>query len=174
MPQERRFGEFAAATLLQGVGDFSEHQVLANFWLQTLRPDKVGAILLAGQEVAATRNVFGQGQAILLGSFLGMSAMAHRAADTGTDDFIQSLLAEAGVNPDRCGRLLRRRRQLGGEQAWFLVNPSAEDCEEPVDLEGLELYADLTGDSLVHASETGVTLRVPAGNLSCLLLRAQD
>ncbi|MDD9956536.1 MAG: beta-galactosidase [Anaerolineaceae bacterium] len=174
MPQERRYGEFEAATLLQGVGDFSGHQVLANFWLQTLRPEKAEAILLAGKQVAATRNSFGQGQAILLGSFPGMSAMAHRAVDRGTDDFVLSLLADAGVIPDRCGRLLRRRRQLGHEQAWFLVNPAAGNCEELVDLEGLTLYADLTGDSVVQESGAGLTLRVPGGSLSCLLLRAQD
>lgn len=103
-----------------------------------------------------------------------MSALAHRAADPGADDFVLSLLAEAGVTPDRCGNLLRRRRQLDDEQAWFLVNPAAEDCEETVDLEGLQLCADLTGDSVLHESNGRVILRVPAGSLSCLLLRAQD
>ncbi len=174
MPQERRYGEFEAATVLQGVKDFSGARVLANFWLQTLRPERAESILRAGEKVAGTRNAFGAGQTILLGSFLGMSALAHRAADPGTDDFILRLLDGAGVEPDRCGGLLRRRRQLEGEHAWFLVNPAAEDCEEEVALEGLVLIADLTGDAIVQESETSVTVRVPGGSVSCLLLRSQD
>lgn len=174
MPAERRFGEFEPCTMLQGAGEFQGAEVLANFWLQTLRPLTAEPVLLAGERVAATRQRHGEGQAILLGSFLGLSAMAYRSADGDTDEFLQRLLAGAQVAPDRCGRLLRRRRQLGDEQAWFFVNPGADACEETVALEGRRVCADLTGDSMVADDGDRVTLRVPGGSVSCLLLRPQE
>ena len=63
MPQERRFNEFDPCTSLEGTGEFAGAQVLANFWLQTLRPTTAEPILLAGERVAATRQRFGRGQA---------------------------------------------------------------------------------------------------------------
>ncbi len=174
MPPERRFGEFQPCTMLQGAGKFKGSDVLASFWLQTLRPSTAEPILLAGERVAATRQRHGEGQAMLLGSFLGLGAMAYRRADGDTDDFLQRLLAEANVEQDRCGRLLRRRRELNDEHAWFFVNPGAEACEATVALEGLRVYDDLTGDSIVAGDGDRVTLRVPGGNVSCLLLRPQE
>ena len=174
MPPERRFGEFEPCTMLQGAGKFQGSKVLANFWLQTLRPLTAEPLLLAGERVAATRQRHGEGQAILLGSFPGLSAMAYRSADGDTDEFLQRLLADAKVEPDCCGRLLRRRRQLEDEHAWFFVNPGADVCEETVALEGLRVCGDLTGDSIVADNGDRVTLRVPGGNVSCLLLRAQE
>lgn len=174
MPYERRFGEFDPVTVLHGAGEFYGARVLANFWLQTLRPNTATPLLRAGERVAATRQRHGDGQAILLGSFLGMSAMAHRRHDGGADDFLGRLLDDAGVRPDGCGPLLRRRRVLDDEEAWFFINPEAGEIEASVPLEGLRLHADLTGDSVVAAEGESVTVRVPGGNVSCLLLRPQD
>ena len=174
MPAERRFCEFEACTTLQGVGDFEGSQALASFWLQTLRPVTATSILLADDRVAATRQGFGAGEAVLLGSFFGFGAMAYRSHDPGTDPFLRQLLADADVHPDRCGPLLRRRRQLGDEHAWFFVNPRAEICEQEIPLDGLRVCGDLTGDAIVAGTGDTVTLRVPGGNVSCLLLRAQE
>ncbi len=174
MPPERRFNEIEPCTRLEGTGEFAGAQVLANFWLQTLRPTTAEPILLAGERVAATRHCYGRGQALLLGSFLGLGALAHRAADPGTDDFLAQLLCDADVWPDRFGGLLRRRRLLGDEQAWFFVNPDADDCSERVDLEGMQVSADLTGDSLEAESADNITVRVPGGSVSCLLLRPRS
>ena len=121
--------------------------------------------------MAATRHCYGRGQALLLGSFLGLGALAHRAADPGTDDFLAQLLCNADVLPDRCGGLLRRRRLLEEEQAWFFVNPGADACSERVELDGLQVVADLTGDALDAESADNILVSVPGGSVSCLLLR---
>ena len=174
MPQERRFNEFDPCTSLEGTGEFAGAQVLANFWLQTLRPTTAEPILLAGERVVATRQRYGRGQALLLGSFLGLSALAHREADPGTDDFLAQLMRDADVVPDRCGGLLRRRRLREDEQAWFFVNPGAEACHETVNSEGMQVVADLTGDAIEAESTENIMVRVPGGSVSCLLLRPRN
>ena len=83
-------------------------------------------------------------------------------------------MRDADVLPDRCGGLLRRRRLLEDEQAWFFVNPEADACCERVDLGGLRVVADLTGDALEAESADNITVRVPGGSVSCLLLRLRN
>ncbi len=112
------------------------------------------------------RNRFGDGQAILLGTLLGA------AVEAGRDDgkkVLTTLLTQAGVKPDRAGRLLRRRRVLDTLQAWFLFNTSADPVEELVPLEGRTLVADLLGEPADVVGKT-VRVKVPPLDVRCLIL----
>ncbi|MCY3833529.1 MAG: beta-galactosidase [Chloroflexi bacterium] len=170
MPEERRFGEFEAPTVLSGSGQHSSMEIRANFYLQTLLPTTAEPILTCGGEVAGVVNRIGAGHAILIGTFLGFGALAHRASDAGTDGFLAGLLRAAGVEGDCCGRLLRRRRQYRGQEAWFLVNPSARTVEESIPKDGFSGAIDLLGDNLIEESADTITVRVEGANLACVLL----
>ena len=170
MPEERRFGEFDPHTMLDGCGPFAGMQVPANFYKQSLLPTTGEPILRHGNDASGVLNRVGAGQSILLGTYLGFSALAYRAADGDCDRFLGALLATAGVAPDRCGALLRRRRALDDRQAWFFVNPNPEPVTETISCEGFTDVIDLLGDCLVSQSDDDITLCVPGTNLACLLL----
>ena len=174
MPQERRFGEFAPTTRLQGCGDFAGLEVLANFWLQRLLPSTAEPILRDGENAAGVMNRVGAGVSVLIGAFLGFSALAYRDADGDADRFLALLLGRAGVTADRCGALLRRRREWRGTQAWFFINPTDETVTERISMEPCQKASDLLGDSLLGQEGGTLTLRLPPANLACLLLEAQD
>ena len=170
MPEERRFGEFEAPTTLSGGGQFAGMEVRAHFYLQTLLPTTAEPILRRGDEVAGVVNRAGAGRAILIGTFLGFGALAHRASDAGSDDFLAGLLRMAGVEGDCCGRLLRRRREYESQEAWFFINPSARAVEESIGKDGFSGAMDLLGDNLINESADTITVRVEATDLACILL----
>ena len=171
MPEERRFGEFDPPTRLRGSGPFVGLDVLSNGYLQSLEPTSAEPILYAGERVAGVLNKVGSGSSVLIGSFLGFSAMAYRELDSGTDEFLGTLLKNAGVLADRCGSLLRRRREWNGEEAWFLINPQAQTAKESISKDGYFSVVDLLGDNLLEQTEDSLTLQVDGTNLACLLLR---
>ena len=125
-------------------------------------------ILQAGDAVAGVANQCGTGTAILLGTFAGLCATAH--THPASDRFVERLLTTAGVHPDRCGRLLRRRRVLGDREAWFLINPADRDVSETVSLGGFSGARDLLGDALTAPAEGSVTVTVAAAAIRCLVL----
>ena len=170
MPFERRFGEFEQATLLSGVGDFADMAVRANFYLQRLQTTTGNAILMNGDEVVGVTHRLGRGRSALIGTFLGFSALAYRDRDAGTDGFLRALLAQAGVESDRCGLLLRRRRLWQRREAWFFINPTAAPVNETISLEGFSEVIDLLGGCLIEKSADSMTLRVDGANLACVLL----
>ena len=149
MPYERRFGEFDPPTTLRGCGPFAGMNVRSNFYLQSLRPTTGEAILQNGDAVVCVMNQVGAGRSVLLGSFLGFSALAYRHADADTNQFLESLLASAGVEADRCGSLLRRRREYDGKAAWFFTNPLAYTVTETISKAGFSRADDLLGDNLI-------------------------
>ena len=170
MPEERRFGEFEHQTMLSGSGQFTGMKVRANFYLQTLLPTTAEPILTRDGDIAAVVNRAGAGRGILIGSFLGFGALAYRDADGDGDRFLEALLATAGVTPDRCGNLLRRRRVLGDREAWFFINLEAERATETVAVAGCRKAADLLGDCLIDQTDAEMTISVGGTNLACLLL----
>jgi len=170
MPTERRFGEFDPPAVLGGIGEFADLEVRASFYLQRLKPTTGKAILKQGDEVVGVTNRFGAGHGILIGTFLGFSALAYHSADSDTDCFLELVLARAGVKPERCGSLLRRRRVLHDMEAWFFINLSAEPVTETIDVTGFRVAADLLGDCLTENKETDITITVEGTNLACLLL----
>ena len=171
MSAPRRFDEFDAPTLLDGVGSLRGMQARANFWLQTLSPTSGEVILRRGEDVAGVGSAYGAGQAILLGTFFGFGALAHRDADADTDAILLRLLDVAGVKPDRCGPLLRRRREWQGMQAWFFVNPEREAVSVTISKEGFADASDLLGGCVKAQSDDEITVRVAGLDVACILLR---
>ena len=170
MPNERRFGEFDPPTILSGAGEFVGLDLRANFYLQTLRATTAEAILTQGDDIAGVMNRFGAGQSILIGTFLGFSALAHRDFDADTDRFLNDLLSYSGVEGDQCGVLLRRRRVWKDQEAWFFINPTAEPVTETISLEGFTGVVDLLGDCLIAQSADAMNVCVAGTNLACILL----
>ncbi len=170
MPQERRFGEFDPPTVLSGIGKFAGLELRANFYLQGLEPTTGEAILKRGDDVVGVMNRAGAGKAVLLGTFAGFSALAYRKSDADTDALLEALLLRAGVEGDRCGVLLRRRREWQGREAWFFINPTPEPVTETISADGYTQVIDLMGDSLLEVNMKDIRLRVAATNLTCLLL----
>ena len=167
-PQERGWGEFAPATVLEGTETFAGSRLRASFYLQTLTPTSAKPILVAGDEVAGTLNIFGKGNAVLIGTFAGHSALAHRLE--GSEGVFEKILDLAGVKPDRCGDLVRRRRVWKNQEAWFLINPTDHAVTEKLELDGFTLSRDLLGDSVADQDKVSVTVEVPAANVCCLLV----
>ena len=169
-PPERGFGEFSPPTDLTGIGSYAGASLRASFYLQTLEVTTATPILGTGETVAGAINRFGQGTAILLGTFAGMSATAH--TDPAADEFIERLLrTEAGIVPDRVGRLLVRRRVHGDREAWFLINPCNEAVTEtiPTATSGFASVRDLL-DAAPLGGEGAVELTVEAAGIRCLVL----
>lgn len=165
-PEERGYGEFAPPTVLEGAGELAGTSLRASFYLQTLTPTTATPILMAGNDIAGTANSYGKGRAILLGTFAGHSALAHRG-DRASELFAR-LFERAGVQPDRCGRLLRRRRLFGTKQAWFLINPTEHEVVEKVETAGFRDVRDLLGDSVIARDADSVTVKLPPASLCCL------
>ena len=170
MPYERRYREFDPPTTLTGSGPFTDMSVRANFYLQTLLQTTAEVILTRGDDAVGLMNKVGAGYSILLGSFFGFSALAYRDADGDGDRFLEALLASAGVAPDRCGSLLRRRRVLDDQEAWFYINPTPHAVTETVSISGFSQVSDLLGDSLVSQTGNDIAVHAPGTNLACLLL----
>ena len=97
--------------------------------------------------------------------------MAYRELDSGTDEFLGTLLKNAGVLADCCGSLLRRRREWNGEEAWFLINPQTQAVKESISKDGFSNVVDLLGGNLLEQTADSLTVQVDGSNLACLLLR---
>jgi len=167
-PPERGYGEYAPPTVLEGAGGDDGRGLRASFYLQTLTPTTGQTILRAGEAVSGVRNRAGHGTAVLIGTFAGMCATAHIHVEG--DAFVEELLGEAGVRPDRTGRLLRRRRVLDDREAWFLINPTDAAVTESVDLEGFAAAHSLLDDGSPEAADGSVTVTVEPLDVACLLL----
>ena len=165
---ERGFGAQLPPTVLDGAGPLSGTRIRASFYVQTLEPTGSEPVLTSAGAVCGVRSAVGAGQAVLVGTFAGHSATAHTL--DGESVFFEKLLSLARVQPDACGRLLRRRRVLGDRQAWFLINPCEEAVTETVGLEGFASAVDLLGEPMAPAGAGAVRISVPAGEIRCLVL----
>lgn len=167
-PHERGYGEFAPPTILNGIAPFADTSLRASFYLQTLTPTTGQAILQHDGEITGIVNSVGSGKAVLLGTFAGICSTAHRHPES--DRFMERLFSEAGVQPEKIGPLLRRRRVLGSQEAWFLINPTPTEVTQEIDLVGFTHARELLGASLAIQPGHAVTVTIPAINIACLLL----
>ena len=167
-PTERGFGEFADEAVLTGAGAYADYQLRASFYLQTLTPRGAESILTVGDAVAGVMNRFGQGTAVLLGTFAGIGATAH--TDSDGDAFFERLLRqEASVEPDRCGRLLRRRRVFDDREAWFLINPTDQEVTEAVPVDNLTGIRDLFDEPIIVSDQGTMQVTVQPAGIRCLV-----
>lgn len=81
------------------------------------------------------------------------------------------LVKEAGVLPERCGRLLRRRRVWKDQEAWFLINPLDREIEERVEVEGFRRVEDLLEGKSLPIEGKAVPIALQAFGICCLVLR---
>jgi beta-galactosidase len=171
-PAPRGAGEILPATVCTGAGELAGHSLRASLYLQKLLPTTGEVILRAGEDVVGVANSYGTGRAILIGTYAGLSATSHIHPES--DQLIERVLTAAGVQPDRVGPLLRRRRVLYGQQAWFLINPTNTEVEQAIPLEEFAFLRDLLDDAVTERRTDSVTVRVPARGLCCLVVERAD
>jgi beta-galactosidase len=152
---------------LMGAGDFAQNRVFPAFYLQTLTLSTAQPLLMYGDQVAGSVHSFGQGKAYLVGTLLGHAGPAYN--DWRNGDFLAAALNRAGVVGDRAGSLLRRRRILGNNAAWFFFNLTEQEVEESVPMEGYKSANDLLGEEL-PAGAGVFRLKVAPMDIRCIVL----
>jgi hypothetical protein len=165
--EEISYGDSEPYRDLAGAGEFIRHKIMPAYYLQTLTPKTSAPILLDQTEVAGCVNRYGQGQAYLIGTLLGHATLSYN--DHGNEKFLGQILALAGVRPDVVGKLKRRRRVLGNQEAWFLFNVTEAAVEEELSMEGLHSVSDLLAED-IRTSAGKATVRVPSMEIRCLVL----
>ena len=151
---------------LTGVNQFAHLAVDSSAYLQTLTPTTASSILKSNDEVVGTQNQSGKGQAILLGTVFGLPVTQDQPAN---QLFLKAALKNAGVEAERHGKLLKRRREWEGKAAWFLFNPTRERVEETVPIGNFTTADSLLGSALPISSGS-VRVTVEPLDIFCLLL----
>jgi len=167
-PEDRFWGEYIKATMLNGVGLLAGHGLRANVYLETFALDDAQPILLHEDAPAGVARNVGKGAAYLIGTFAGHSGTAYR--DQRTFAAIAKLLETCGITPEHDGKLLIQKRVVEGKQAWVLTNPTDHDVTEQIDVSGFTDVTDLLdgpfeldGDT-VTLTVTGFDVRVLIGS----------
>jgi beta-galactosidase len=150
-PPERTWGEYLEAQMLDGTGPLAGQRLRANVYLQTFEC-LAGAdpVLRAGEAVAGVRRRVGQGQAWLLGTYVGHSGTAYR--DPAIHAAVKALLAACGVVPEHEGKLILRKRVTSDKEAWIFTNPTGESITETIELAGWQKVNDLLGGAVTVAN----------------------
>jgi hypothetical protein len=164
---DRTYGDSVEYRDLVGSGEAIGMSVAPAYHLQTLTLTTGTALLKSREDVAGSVNKWGRGRTYLIGTLLGHAVLAYE--DKRNTAFLSHLLANAGVKPDRVGKLQRRRRVLGGQAAWFLFNMTGVPVEEVVPLESYKTAKDLLGLEL-PAAPGGMRVKVEPLDIRCLLL----
>ncbi|MBV8069571.1 MAG: hypothetical protein JO270_06670, partial [Acidobacteriaceae bacterium] len=152
--------------MLNGAGSFAATRLQASFYLQYLTLKGAEPLLECGDEVVGAVNRSGSGRAYLIGTLLDPGQGENQA-------FLASLLRSAGVDSDRAGKLLRRRRSLGSTAAWFLVNPTRENVEETLDVRGYRSAKDLlAGPLTIDSGSSQLRVKVGPADISCIILES--
>ena len=167
-PQEKYYGQILPPTLLSGTGPYQGHALRASLYLETYRPTKGIPILLCDRGVAGVMNEYNRGKGILVGTFVGHAVATYDHAQSRA--FMLKLLADAGVEPEKCGRLLRRRRVGEAEEAWFLINDSADPVTEEVEVAGFARVEDLLEGKALDIKRNSITVAVEPFSVHCLVL----
>jgi beta-galactosidase GanA len=155
-------------TLLEGTGPYQGHAVRASLYVETYRPARGTSILSCDRGVAGVMNTYGQGKGILLGTLTGHAVATYN--HTQSRDFMLKLLTDAGVRPERCGRLLNRRRVSEKKEAWFLINDSDRPITESVDVTGFAQVEDLLEGKPLSIKRDMTTINVDSFSIRCLVL----
>jgi len=145
-PLEGRKGDLIGPLVLDGTGSMKGSAVQANVCVETFTPSQGKPILFWENEVVGVVNSWGKGEAYLIGTILGHAVATYEDADTA--GFLLEVLRKAGVTPERCGKLLRRRRLAKDDEAWFFFNLTGEALTESCDFSGFLGAKDLLGEEI--------------------------
>jgi len=167
-PLERSYGEILPTTRFNGTGPLKGHSVLPSLYVETFKAKGSTPILLCGDKVVGAANSFGQGQAFLVGTFLGHACSAFE--DTATEAFILSLLRKSGVEPELRGKLPCRRRVSRDHEAWFLFNMTPEPVDGEVGVRGFSSVEDLLNGALKTTRGTAA-VKVEPFAVRCLVMK---
>ena len=167
-PQERTWGEYLDAVMLDGAGPLADHRLRANVYVETFHCVGSKPLLHYGSAVAGLVRQVGQGRAWLLGTYVGHNGTAYR--DEESRAFVRALLAECRVRPAHQGQLLLRKRVVAGKEAWLFTNASAHDVTERVDVSGWVHVEDLLGEPLERDGDV-LELAVKSLDVRGLVLR---
>lgn len=154
---------------LAGLGEFAKASLFPAYYLQSLSPTTGKPIFKYGDEVVGCVNTYGKGQTYLVGTLLGHGVLAYD--DLRNVDFLAAVLKRVGVASESMGKLQRRRRVLGKQEAWFLFNTSEAPIEEAVTVAGFKSAKDLLGGEL-PVTGGSVRLSVKPFDIRCLVLEA--
>ncbi|MCF7854645.1 MAG: beta-galactosidase [Candidatus Pacebacteria bacterium] len=146
-PPERTWGEYLDATMLEGAGPLAGEKLRANVYVQTF-DCQAGAepVLKAGDAVAGVRRTVGDGQAWLLGTYIGHNGTAYR--DPAIHAAVRALLTACGLSPEHKGKLIVRKRVTPDKEAWIFTNPTGETVTETIALPNGSQVSDLLGGPL--------------------------
>lgn len=165
---ENVYGQILPPTLLKGTGPYQGYATRASLYVETYRPTGGTPILLSEQGVTGVINTCGQGKGILLGTLMGHAVATYDHAQSR--DFMLKLLTDAGIKPERCGRLSRRCRVSENKQAWFLINDSDRPITERVDVTGFTHVQDLLEEKALDVKRGTTTITVEPFEFRCLVL----
>ena len=166
-PQERTWGEYLEAAMLEGTGVFKGMKLRANVYIETFdcKPDST-PILKYREAAAGSVRKAGDGKAWLIGTFAGHNGTAYRDAETRA--FILALLKECGIIPEYKGKLQLRKRVVANKskEAWLFTNPTGGHITESIDVTGWSCVEDLMGndievkDGFTNLTVDGLDIRV--------------
>jgi beta-galactosidase len=163
----RTWGEYLDATTLTGAGPLDGCHVRANVYVETFECIGSDPCLLAGNTVAGSVRRVGQGQAWLLGTYLGHCGTAYRDKDSA--ELVKALLAACGVTAGHSGKLLLRKRVSEKQEAWLFTNPTAVAVTEAIDVTGWTVVKDLLGKQIERSGNT-VQLTVESLDVRALIV----
>jgi len=145
--EERSWGDYREAAVLDGKGIMADSELRANLYLQTFLPDdSTEVIFKTGDQVSGTRRHVQRGYAWLLGSFIGFSGTAYR--DVKIHDTIEKILNLCEVYPEHEGQLIKRRRVIDNKEAWIFFNLEDKEIKEMVNISPWSKVETLSGELL--------------------------
>jgi hypothetical protein len=152
-PTEKTWGEFAPSTWLKGEGVLNGQKMLANFYLQSFNPKGGTPVFMAGDDVAGVVNNFGKGKIWLFGTFFGHGGTAYY--QESNLDFVNKLLGQAGISPQKIGELIYQRRVNGNKEAWIITNPTDKDIKASFDISKMKNPEIIIGNNLETKNNQG-------------------
>jgi beta-galactosidase len=153
-PMEGTWGEFAPATWLKGEGSLNGKKMLANFYLQTFNLKGGTPVFTAGTDVAGVVNNVGKGKIWLFGTLFGHGGTAYFQGSNL--DFVNTLMTQAGISPQRIGDLLYQRRINGNKEAWIITNPTEKDIKASFDINKMKNPEIIIGNKLETKKDQGI------------------
>jgi len=143
----------------------------ASYYLQYLKMRDAQPILKYGQEIVGCKHSFGKGAAYLIGTPLGLDVQETGGAENR--EFLGELLHEHGVAPDRVGQLIRRRRVLDAQEAWFFFNLGRAAITERVPVERFAKATDLF-EGPVPLRDRQLEMTVGPLDIACVLMSLDE